>query len=151
MLKKLLVFLVLVCSSGFAFIFAQSNAILDELIAQKPVLLGQAAYLVLSAAGQIPDSATVDQATQMVHQKKWASPLLKASDPLPLDQLSYIIMSSLDIKGGLLYTIFPSPRYALRELTFLRVAAAPAWPDKLVAGDEAMRMLTKAMDIKEGK
>jgi hypothetical protein len=60
-------------------------------------------------------------------------------------------MKSLELQGGIFYTLFPSPRYALRELTFLRVAAKPNWPDKLVAGDEVMRMLTKAIDLKEKK
>jgi hypothetical protein len=152
MFKKLsLIVLLAGCLLGGAALSAQSNDLVDELIDQKPVKLGHAAYLVLSASGKIPETATVDEAATYAIEHQMANVGMKPGDPLPLDQLSNLIMKSLDIKGGLFYSLFGGPRYALREMIFLRIAANPAWPDKLVAGDEALRMLNKAMEIKEKK
>ena len=130
---------------------AQSNQLVDEVLAQNPVQFGHAAYLALTAGGQIPETATTEEAATWATQHKWAPPGLKATDALPLDQYSFILMKAFDLKGGIFFTIFPGPRYALRELSFLRIASSPVWSDKKISGDEAMRMLTKAMDLKEKK
>lgn len=131
-------------------LFAQANELVDEILAQKPVQFGYAAYLVLTASGKIPETATIEEASTYALDQKWGLRTMKVDDPMTFDQLSLMIMKSLDLPGGLLYSIFGGTRYALRELTFLKIAAKPNWPDKPVAGDEAMRMLTKAMDIKGG-
>jgi hypothetical protein len=143
--------LLLAALSGGAGLFAQANELVDEFVEQKPALYGHAAYLILTASGKIPETATIEEAATYAQDQRWGLANLKVDAPVSLDQVSLLIMKSLELQGGIFYTLFPSPRYALRELTFLRVAAKPNWPDKLVAGDEVMRMLTKAIDLKEKK
>jgi hypothetical protein len=150
MRKRLLIScLLLAALSGGAGLCAQANELVDEFVEQKPALFGHSAYLILTAGGKIPETATIEEAATYALDQRWGLPKLKIDSPVSIDQVSLLIMRSLDMKGGLFYSLFPGPRYALRELTFLRVAAKPNWPDKPVAGDEVMRMLTKAMDIKE--
>ena len=141
-----LIILTLLAGTG---LFAQSNQLVDEVIAQKPIQFGHAAYLILTASEKIPETASTEEAAAFALAQKWGLQPQSASAPAPLGQVSLLIMKSLDLKGGLFYSLFPGTRYALRELSYLKVAAKPNWPEKLLAGDEVMRMLTKAMEIKE--
>ena len=69
--------------------------------------------------------------------------------PVTLGDYSFLIVKELGLKVGIIYSIIPSGHYALRELVYAKAITPPAWENQTLSGEEAMRILLKAMDIKE--
>ena len=58
--------------------------------------------------------------------------------PITLSELSFICTKLGNIKGGLFYTIFPSPRYAFRELKAKGILPQNADPDEKPSGRDVV-------------
>jgi len=130
---------------------AQSNQIVDQLLDQKVAAFGDAAYLILSAAGTVPQDATPAQASAAVDSAKLLPGSHREDQPITLGEVCYLIMETQSLKGGLLYTLFPGPRYAAREFASLRLIRGSTHPTRTVTGEEVIRMLGDAMNLKGGQ
>ena len=132
-----------------SFLPAQSNDRLDELLAQAPARLDSTAYLVLAAAGTVQE----DAAPQTAFDTALAQGFIpKGSQPdggVTVQTLSYLIMKALNVPGGLEWTFLPNPRAAYRELGYKKAVNTTAGPDRAVAGDEVVRTLTAAQNLKK--
>jgi hypothetical protein len=146
--KKLLLVVVLLFL-GVMVGFAQSNALIDEILAQKKLGYSYAAYLALSAAGVIPDTATPEQALEALAQQDWGIKIPEGPADITLGQYAYLLMRAFNIPGGLMYRLIPSPRYAAREITFLGFVAEKPSPYRNVSGEEALQILENVLNWKE--
>ncbi len=135
--------------AGAASLAAQSNQTVDRLLDEKPATFGDAAYVILSAVGFVPDNATGEDATTAVAEKKLLSKTPLPTEPATLGQVCYLIMETQRIKGGLFYTLFPGPRYATRELASLGLLKGYTHPNRVVSGEEVMWILGAVLDWKE--
>lgn len=132
-------------------VWGQSNEILDVLFEEPATTLGQAAYLVLTASGRIAeDSSPADAAASLAGQG-WSVPQLDAEEPLTLGEYSYLLMQAFELKGGLMYRIFPGPRYAGRELAYLKLIKGDTSPYRTFSGEEAIGILGRLLEWKEGQ
>ncbi|MBL8965736.1 MAG: hypothetical protein JNG85_01935 [Spirochaetaceae bacterium] len=129
---------------------AQSNALVDELLAQEPARVDYAAYLALAAGGAVPETASPAEALEAARAKGWLPAARAGEEPLRLDEYSALVMRSLGLKGGLLFSLFPGPRYAYRELAYRGVVNDSGGPKRRIPGDEALRILRLAMELKGG-
>ncbi|HTP57693.1 MAG TPA: hypothetical protein VMM82_02180, partial [Spirochaetia bacterium] len=77
--------------------------------------------------------------------------ILAANAPVSLGDYSYLLMKAFNVTGGIFYSLFPSPRYACRELGFLRVIPSDARPLRSVSGEEAVRILSNMISLRGGK
>jgi hypothetical protein len=127
---------------------AQSNADVDRLLAEDKATVADASYLILAASKIVPDSAGADAVMAALSQRKLLQGARAAADPITLGEVSYLIMQTLDIKGGLLYLAFPGPRYAARELAWLRLIQGNAHPARTISGQEVMHILGGALELK---
>jgi hypothetical protein len=50
-------------------------------------------------------------------------------------------MKSFGLKGGILYTLFPGPRYACRELAYLRIIRDGGDPETHLNGGQFLQIL----------
>ncbi|MDR1277332.1 MAG: hypothetical protein LBK02_01120 [Treponema sp.] len=50
-------------------------------------------------------------------------------------------MKSFGLKGGILYTLFPGPRYACRELAYLRIIQGGGDPGTHLQGGQFLQIL----------
>ncbi len=126
--------------------FSQSNSTIDELLAQKKALFGDSVYMVLAAANIIPANATPVEAMNALYQKDWISPPPKADAPISFGDFSYILMKSFDIPGGLMYHLFPGPRYAGREVVYRQWAPKNLSPYEGLSGMQALYILRTYLD-----
>ena len=122
---------------------AQSNEVIDQVLEQQELIYKNGAYFILSAAGMVPETVQPEEAFAALLEKKeeW-----KLKDVLPqkqmrLGEFSYILMRALDIRGGLLYRIFPGPRYAARELAYTGIIKGSSDPYREITGGEALQIL----------
>jgi len=130
-------------------VVAQSNQAIDRLLEEKPATVGDAAYVILSAVGLVPEDATGEEATAVIADKKLLPKTPAPSEPVTLGEVSYLIMETQGIKGGLFYTLFPGPRYATRELASLGLLKGYTHPNRTVSGEEVMWILGAVLDWKE--
>jgi hypothetical protein len=129
---------------------AQSNELLDQLLDQPEAHFGDVVYMTLAAAKVVPETATPQEALQALQQQNWKVKVLPAEAPITLGDYSYLLMKAFKLRGGALYTLFPGPRYACRELGYQKIISSDVRTFRNVSGEEAVRMLGKVMARQEG-
>ncbi len=128
---------------------AQSNERLDELLGQSPAHLDAAAYLILAATHLIPESASESEAFAKAVSLGLLKSNRKPTEGTTVQDLSFLVMAVLKIRGGLEWTYAPNPRAAYRELSYLSLINTSDGPDRLVAGDEVVRTLIAGQTYQE--
>jgi hypothetical protein len=149
MWKTLTLMLAIALLAGVGSLWGQSNELLDELFEEPATTLEQAAYLVLTAAGRIPDDSSPADAAAALAAQGWTVPERSADEPLTLGEYSYLLMQAFELNGGLMYRIFPGPRYAGRELAYLQLIKGDTSPYRTFSGEEAIGILGRLMERKE--
>ncbi|MGA2763395.1 MAG: hypothetical protein ABSG17_08535 [Spirochaetia bacterium] len=149
-MKKSGTFLILLLSMVVP-LAAQSNQLLDRLLDEPQAHFGDVTYMTLVAAKLLPDTATPEQALQTLNQQGWNITILAADAPISLGDYSYILMKAFKLPGGILYSLFPGPRYACRELGFHKIIPSDARPLRNVSGEEAVRILGNTMSYQGGR
>ena len=71
------------------------------------------------------------------------------TQPVTLGQVCFLIMQTQKMKGGLLYSLFPGPHYATRELASQGLLKGYTHPNRVVSGEEVMWILGAVLDLKE--
>jgi len=141
--------------TGFLFVIgvctlpAQSNEVVDRLLEQERATYGHSAYMVLTSLGEIPEDASVQEAAKRLSAEGWSLKPRSAEQPITLGEYSYMLIEAFDIKGGIMYTIFPGPRYAAKELKFLEFIPGSSTPGRSLDGAEAVQILGRLLRWKE--
>ncbi|HUX19894.1 MAG TPA: hypothetical protein VMW69_01555 [Spirochaetia bacterium] len=130
--------------------WGQSNTTLDKILAGKAASFADAAYLVLTATKKIPDSATLTEAADAVATQNWGIKPSQADQPLTLGTYSFMLMKAFKMHGGIMYTLFPGPRYAARELVYLGDIHGDTSPYRTLSGTEAVNILGSVLNQQEG-
>jgi hypothetical protein len=128
---------------------AQSNEVLDTVVGEAALSYGNAAYLVGTASGHVPETTAPADAVPLLEQAGLATPGLGPNDPVTLGDFSYMLTRAFGIPGGIMYRILPSPRYATRELAYLGIISGPAKPGMSLSGERALRILERVLNRKE--
>ena len=152
-------------------VWAQSNDIIDDILAEEEMTYGSAAYLLLLAIGELDEDA--DRVAAVTQFRQIDSGLAieggavvfqgasarfgQVGDvlnyppvaTLTLGEYALLIMQTFQISGGFMYSIAPSPRYAARELVFLRAIQGQSFPRMAVSGERGMRILGRILALQE--
>jgi hypothetical protein len=140
MLKKIIVRGLFALCGVFS-LAAQSNDRLDELLGQAPARLDSACYLLLQAASLVSEDATPAEAFDAAVKAGFLATTRHAEDPVTVQDLSFLLLKTQKLPGGLEWSLLPSPRAAYRELAYRELINTSAGPDRTVAGDEVVRTL----------
>jgi hypothetical protein len=144
-MKRMLPFLV--CALLPIGAFAQSNEFVDGLLARNAVTVGQVSYLVLVASDNLGEDADEARAFEAMQGLGWAPRGAAIGDEVSLADYSYILMRAFGMKGGIMYSLLPGPRYAYRELVSFQVIQGRSDPASRVDGGTAVRMLGRVFDV----
>ncbi|MDR3201271.1 MAG: hypothetical protein LBT68_07405 [Spirochaetales bacterium] len=147
---KKLIAIILLCSPA-AFLAGQMADEMDRVLGAPEISYSQAARFVLPAAGELPDKADLAGAFAAARGKGWIPAEALPEAAIRLDELSFLIMSAFDISGGLMYSFFPGPRYAYRDMRHESFLPADSDPDFFVSGENLFTILGKVMDGVEPK
>ncbi len=137
---KKLIFLCAVTLLLSAAATAQSSEKLTELINTEKTTYGQAAYLSAVFTGSISENDDYEKAVKTLELQDL---LPEGTDPakeISLQELSYICFKTARFQGGLLYRLFPGPRYAFRELKAKRILPPLADPSEKVSGRDTIAL-----------
>ena len=142
-------FLVIILAVFFSSLtFGQANDFIDKVLEGSGINGGEAAYMVLVASDNIGDDANATRAFELLEQLKWVPEGLTIDKKINHAQYAYMLMKAFGVKGGIFYSMFPSPRYAYRELRHLVVIQGATDPEMPVTGSEAMRIIGRIFDVK---
>jgi hypothetical protein len=134
---------------GAPLLTAQSNEVLDAILGETTLSYGNAAYLIGTASGHLPEETAPADAGPILEQQGLGKPGLKSTDPVTLGDFSTMLTRAFDIHGGIMYSIRHSPRYATRELAYLGIISGPAKPGMSLSGERALRILEQILHRKE--
>lgn len=143
--------LCLVLIGGSVPLWAQSNALLDQLLSQNRADFGDAVYLVMTAAKLVPDTASVSDAVSALTAQPWKVKILDAAAPITVGEYSYLLMRAFKLHGGIMYSIVPGPRYAARELAYLNILVGDTSPYRTLSGREVVQILGNVLSRVEAK
>jgi outer membrane protein OmpA-like peptidoglycan-associated protein len=120
---------------------AQTAAEMDVLLETGAVSFGQAARFVLITTDWIDTGSSAGAAYALAREKGWVPEKSLEQSPIRTGELSFLIMNAFDIKGSFLYSLFPGPRYAFRELDYLGLLSGRRDPALPVSGEGLLRIL----------
>jgi len=149
-----------------AFAFSQSSEVMSEIIDSEKATCAQISYLPALYANKITEDDSSKSIGVMPASKESSSPTkesfeaLKAEDFFASDdeadsaatvaKISYVYMKALGIKGGLFYTLFPSPRYAFKELKARGILPVETDPSMTISGRESLDLFSSCLEIVGG-
>jgi hypothetical protein len=132
------------------FLFAQTADEMDRILSTQEITYDQAARFVLTAANALPAGGN---AFTIARERQWlpakADSSISADKPISLGELSLLIMKAFDLKGGIFYSIFPVPRYACRELVYLRIIQGRTDPGGRFDGGTFLQILSRVLSYTE--
>jgi hypothetical protein len=131
------------------FLPAQSNALIDDFLAEESASFGKAVYFVMAASAIIAEDSSLEGAVNALEARGWLAKGKKPDESITLGEYSLLIMKAMDIRGGIMYRIFPRPRYAARELDYLGFIVGKSHPGRSISGEEALRMLGRILEWRE--
>ena len=133
---------------GLAFICAQTHVEMENLLESQAITYAQAARFSLEASETAVISDT-EEAFRFALERKWLPAGASPDSPARLDGISLLLMSSFNIKGGILYSIFQNPHYAYRELIYLNIIQGRTDPHMAVSGSQLLSMISRTLTVLE--
>ena len=115
------------------YLSAQTADRIEALLDTNAVSYGQAAELILEAAGFA--AMPGQDAFNFAEQQGWLPRDASVDAPARLDSVSFLIMRAFDMRGGIFFTLFPSPHYAYRELVNRGILLGRIGPRMAVSGE----------------
>jgi hypothetical protein len=149
LLRKLAIVFVAAAFPG-AILWGQSNERIDELLAQGQARLDSTAYILLAAGGAIGEADGAEIALGKLVELGCISAAAAPGSAVTVQDLSFYLMKVLSLKGGVMYSLLPSPRYAYRELDYLKLVNSSGGPFRTVSGEEVVRTLGQTLAWQKG-
>ncbi len=129
---------------------AQSNQALDDILAAHEASYGQAAYLLLSARGMIGEEADYAAAVDALQAAGMAIEQRGVNEAINLGEYVFLVQQLFDLPRGVLGSLLGGPRYATRDLRFLRIVQGRSYPNMSISGERMMRILGRTLAYKDG-
>lgn len=123
---------------------AQTAAELENVLQTQEVTYAQATRFVL-ASGLNTDAANDQNAYEWAVSNKWVPKNTSPDEAITLSRLSFLIMKAFDMKGGLMYSFFPGPRYAYRTMVSRSYIQGTADPSMKVSGENFLLILGRVL------
>lgn len=141
------VFFLLLTAVFFTFsISAQSSEKLSEIISSKKITSGQAAYLSAVYLNAVQEQADYSQSVKALEELSLLKEGTSPNDFISIDQCAFLFAKTTGIKGGLFYTLFPTPRYAFKELQAKKIIPPDQDPSFSLSGRDAIAILNGCID-----
>jgi hypothetical protein len=125
---------------------AQTAAGMAAVLESDAVTWTQAAGFVLPAAGLA--SGDPASAFDLAKTRGWLPKNAEPGALVDFGGLSFLIMEALDIPGGLMYRLFPGPRYAYRELLHMGVIQGRQDSSRRVSGFWLLALISRTLELR---
>jgi len=131
----------------FSLAFSQTASEMDTMLTTDAVTAAQAARFVLGAADLLPAGLPGTEAERTAYDMASSNGWLKVStnETITMKDVSYLIMKAFDLKGGIMYSLFGSPRYAYREMLYRRLITGQTDQNMKVSGARLLLILDRTI------
>ncbi len=146
-MKKLFFLWALIFCS--ALLYAQIAADMDLLLNSDEVSYGLAARFILSAAEVMPENISEVDAFRTAQSKGWIDEGIEPSQNITLGAFSLLCMKAFDLKGGIMYSIFPNKRYAYREMMYKNFIQGKNESSQTISGERLILILGRILNSVE--
>lgn len=133
---------------GF-FCFGQSSDYVSKMIESPCVTYEDAAYFCAINLGLIQEADSPKDALVALDREKVFPMPKNPSANITYDAFSNMCLRTWKIKGGLLYTITKSNRYAFKEMQYLGFIPVSEEPKTEVSGIQMLNMFTRCIEMTE--
>ena len=150
MLKRCLALFLLLLP---AFAFAQTAAEMDTMLDSDTVSSALAARFILCAAELMPPEPSGAEAEKAAYDMAVSKGWIKkaaASDAVTMKTAAFLIMKAFNLKGGIMYSLFKSPRYAYREMVYRKLIGGQTDQNIKVSGAGLLSMLDNTLSYTDG-
>jgi len=129
-------------------LWSQSNEVIDDFLGRDEADTGTAVLLIGQALGELPDTAGVTEAMTWAQSQSWKGKISKfePEDPITLGRYFVALFQSFDIKGGMMYSLFKSPRHAALEAEYKGYLGGTPYYTRTMTPQEVLFSLSMAMD-----
>jgi hypothetical protein len=119
---------------------AQTAAEMERLLDTKEITFTEAAYFTLASVMEKPPEYP-SGAFILALEKGWLPGNAEPNGSIQLRNLSSLMMGAFNLEGGLMYRLFPGPRYAFREMSRRGFIEGRAYPRFTVSGERFLQIL----------
>ena len=141
---------------------AQTADELDAVLDSSAITYGQAAMFVIASAGsenifsfddsnEDLNSLTQKDFFDKAMELGWIRNGIAINDQITLGALSFLMMKAFDLKGGLMYALFPGQRYAFRSMVSKNIIQGTSDPGMKVSGGRFILILGNVLNFTEGE
>jgi len=131
-----------------ALTFAQTAAELDALLETQTVTIARTARFVFEAAELLPagfsGTAAEIAAYELALSNGWLTKA--ANETATLQDTAFLIMNAFEFEGGIMYSLFGSPRYAYRELIYRRIIQGRSYASMTVSGTRLLQIIGSCLN-----
>ncbi|MFW6250546.1 MAG: hypothetical protein ACOC47_05515 [Alkalispirochaetaceae bacterium] len=120
---------------------AQSNQLVDRMLGDEAADTADAAYMALLSADMIEETASPQEALSLARERGWLAQEADGGDPTTFGTFVYMLMEAHGEAGGVMYRIFPGPRYAAKEAAFQNWTVQRRGSGEVISGEVALRVL----------
>lgn len=133
--------------------FGQSAEKVDKILETEKATFGQVAYLIQTALNGGSDGLDFDTAFDRFksEHQNLIRDSVTAEDVIPAKTYAFLLMKAFNIKGGLMYRIYPCPRYAYRDLRYLAVIQDKNTPNAPMTGTALLRIFGRIDTVHGGE
>jgi hypothetical protein len=117
---------------------------MDALLDSEAVTWAEAARFVLPAAGV--EAADAARAFAAASERGWLPKKAEPSGAADFAGVSFLLMKAFDLSGGILYSLFPGPRYAYRELVYKGILRGPLDRSWKVSGFHLITLIGRTLE-----
>lgn len=143
--------ILIICGLLFigCFCFGQSADFVSKMIESPCVTYEDAAYFCAINLGLIQETDSANEALVALDREKVFSMPENPTANITYDAFANMCLKTWKIKGGLLYTITKSNRYAFKEMQYLGFIPNSEDPKSEVSGIQMLNMFTRCIEMAE--
>jgi hypothetical protein len=123
----------------------QTAADMERLLDAGGITCAQAAYFVLAAALEDPPRSP-EAAFAAALEQGWLPAKSESNGGITMGGFSLLLMKAFDIKGGLMYRLFPVGRYAFRDMAAQGFIEGRSYSTFPVSGEQFLRILESVLN-----
>ena len=128
-------------------VYAQSADVITQILETEEVTYGQICYLSAVRQNLISEDDSFDKAVSVIEDSAQLNRVLGTDYKIDVQATAHLFMQIWpDEKGGLLYRITGSPRYAYKHLKALNIIPDSYDPHSNLSGFQALNILTSCMN-----
>jgi hypothetical protein len=134
-------FFLLIFTGAALSLGAQTADELDLLLETREISFAQASRFVLAVADVADERTEAGAMYALAMERGWLPERAAMDSSIKLGELCFLIMGAFDMKGSFLYNMVPGPRYAYRELDYLKLIPGRRDPGTMVSGERLLQIL----------